>query len=809
MLRRFTYPLLALIVLAVVGAGRANASTPAKSGDPFGTSVLAGSEPDYPPYCIVTPDSQADGFSVELMRAALGTMGREVTFRVGDWARLKNDLAAGRLAALPLVGRTPEREALYDFTFPYLTMHGTIVVRDDNTDIHRPEDLKDRRVAVLQADNAEEYLHRAKLGAVIVPRPSFEVALRELAGGEHDAVVVQRLVAFQLMQTAGLHNLKTVGRPLQDFTQSFCFAVRKGDTALLATLNEGLAIVVADGTFRRLHTKWFGTLEALGRSKSRVVVGGDRNYPPYEFIDSNGQPAGFNVELTRAIARQTDLPVEIRLGTWAQIRKGLQTGAIDAVQGMFYSIERDKTFDFSPPHTLVTHVIVVREGSPEPADLTDLAGKSILVMAGDIMEDLAREQGLGSQLVSMASQEEALRLLAAGTADCALVAKVPALYWIEKNGWRNLNVIDRAVVSAEYCYAVPPGKDDLLGQLTEGLAALKATGGYRKIQSKWLGPYEPLAPAYGRVVKLLLSGALLLLALLAGSFFWSRSLQRQVASRTLELTREITERQAVQEELRHSQKMEAIALLAGGVAHNFNNILQGISAQVGLMQMKTATGGRSQPNLERVTAEIQRAARLTEQLVTFSRQQRETSDRLDLSRAVCEARERLRGIVGTGIDLQVSCADTPLWVDLDQHQLELVLGNLAVNAREAMQEGGSLTITVQPGDVEATPAPAGGNGDTGPHVSLMVADTGTGMDEATRQRAFEPFFSTKGPGSGVATGMGLAIVHGIVTQHAGRIQVDSTPGQGSTFRILLPLVDPEAAPPSPDASAGHTTSSTD
>jgi signal transduction histidine kinase len=452
---------------------------------------------------------------------------------------------------------------------------------------------------------------------------------------------------------------------------------------------------------------------------------------------------------------------------------------------------------------------VVREGSPEPASLQDLAGSSILVMAGDLMDDLAREQGYGSQLVTMASQEEALRRLAGGEHDCALVAKVPALYWIKKNGWRNLKVVDHTVVSAECCYAVPRGKDDLLAQLTEGLAAVKATGEYRKIQSRWIEPYEPSRPGLQTIAKYVLLGTLPLLALLIGSFLWSRSLQKQVAGRTLELTREITKRHAAQEELRHSQKMEAIALLAGGVAHNFNNILQGISAQIGLMQIELAGRDRSRARLDRMTAEIQRAARLTEQLVTFSRQQRDSTARLDLSRAICEARERLRAIVGTGIDLEVSCANTPLWVDIDQHQLDLVLDNLAVNAREAMQEGGSLTVTVQPGEVETTPALADDNGDTGPYASLTVSDTGTGMDEATMQRAFEPFFSTKGMGSGTATGMGLAIAHAIVTQHNGRIQVDSAPGQGSTFRILLPRVDPEAAAPSPDASTGHTTSSTD
>lgn len=523
-----------IIVSGLLAPGGACADVVA-AAEPPSVPVRSGCEPDYPPYCIVTADRQADGFAVELLRAALKAVGREVTFKTRSWLELKQDLAAGRLEALPLVGRTPEREAIYDFTFPYLTMHGVIVVRDDNTVIRAPADLKGKRVAVLHGDNAEEYLRRADVGAVIVPVPSFEMALRELSAGKHDAVVIQKLLAYQLMQQAGLKNLKTAGPPLKDFTQSFCFAVRKGNRDLLAALNEGLSIVMADGTFRQLYTKWFSAFEAAKRIKSRLVVGGDRNCPPYEFLDRNGQPAGFNVDLTRAIARQMGLLIEVRLGSWGQIRNGLETGEIDVAQGMFYSVERDKKFYFSPPNTVVPHAIVVRDGSPELSDMKDLAGKSILVMAGNIMEELAVQQGYGKQLMTVPSQEDALRLLAAGKGDCALVAKVPALYWIEKKGWRNLKVSRNSVFSAESCYAVLNGQEEMLSPLSDGLTTLKGTDEYRKIQAKWLSPYELSGISFETIGRIVLVAALPLLILLGGAFFWSRSLQIKVAVRTREL----------------------------------------------------------------------------------------------------------------------------------------------------------------------------------------------------------------------------------------------------------------------------------
>ncbi len=175
---------LSAILMLSLAASRVGAETAGASADRRTPPVLSGCEPDYPPFCMVTPEGQADGFSVELLRAALKAVGREATFKTGVWSEIKADLAEGRLEVLPLVGRTPEREATYDFTFPYLTMHGTIVVRDTNTDIQGPADLRGKQVAVLRGDNAEEYLHRADLGAAIVPLPSFETALRGLSSGK-------------------------------------------------------------------------------------------------------------------------------------------------------------------------------------------------------------------------------------------------------------------------------------------------------------------------------------------------------------------------------------------------------------------------------------------------------------------------------------------------------------------------------------------------------------------------------------------------------------------------------------------------
>jgi PAS domain S-box-containing protein len=223
-----------------------------------GATIHSASELDYPPFAVVTAEGRADGFAVQLLRAAAAAMGHEVTFRVGPWHEIKEDLAQGRLDALPLVARTAERAQSYDFTFPYLSMHGAVVVRRGDRRIGGAADLAGKKVLVMRGDIAEEYVRDNRLSERLITTESLEEALRRLASGEGDAMVVQGLAGRKLIRELGL-DLEVVGAPLPHY-QDFCFAVRSGDKALLAVLNEGLALVIADGTFDRLSRQWLGPI---------------------------------------------------------------------------------------------------------------------------------------------------------------------------------------------------------------------------------------------------------------------------------------------------------------------------------------------------------------------------------------------------------------------------------------------------------------------------------------------------------------------------------------------------------------------
>lgn len=359
-------------------AGSIGLALVAVAGEP---PLRVGSEIAYPPFCSVDAQGRADGFSVELMRESLRAVNREAAFRTGEWNEVRGWLASGEVDALPLVGRTPEREALYDFSFPYMTRLGAIIVRNDTTNIAGLGDLRGRTVAVMKGDNAEEFLRRKDRGIEIRTTLTFEQALKELAEGKHDAVVIQRLVGMRLLSELGMRNLRLLPEPIASFEQDFCFAVRKGDAATLALLNEGLSKTLVDGTYRRLHAKWFAALQLP--SDRRLVIGGDYDYPPYEYLNARGEPEGFTVALSRAVAHAVGLDIEVRLMHWDQALRALEAGEIDALETVLYTPGRSERFDFTIPHGYQHYVSVVRasDGNP-PESLDALTGRSVAVQGG-------------------------------------------------------------------------------------------------------------------------------------------------------------------------------------------------------------------------------------------------------------------------------------------------------------------------------------------------------------------------------------------------------------------------------------------
>jgi signal transduction histidine kinase len=266
------------------------------------------------------------------------------------------------------------------------------------------------------------------------------------------------------------------------------------------------------------------------------------------------------------------------------------------------------------------------------------------------------------------------------------------------------------------------------------------------------------------------------------------SVRRALAESAERRKRRIAEEALRQSEaqLRQSQKMEAVGRLAGGVAHDFNNLLTAILGYSQLMEVHLEAGSVVRRDLGEIVRAAERAASLTRQLLAFSRQQILQPRILDLNGVITETDRMLRRLIGDDIDL-LTVPDPALGpTKADPGQIEQVLVNLAVNARDAMPHGGKITIETANVDLDAFSVGGSRQAAPGPYVMLAVSDTGCGMDPETASRVFEPFFTTKEPGQG--TGLGLSMVHGIVHQSGGTIDVYSAPGRGTTFKVYLPRV---------------------
>jgi signal transduction histidine kinase/ABC-type amino acid transport substrate-binding protein/ActR/RegA family two-component response regulator len=315
---------------------------------------------------------------------------------------------------------------------------------------------------------------------------------------------------------------------------------------------------------------------AAAAGKSMIIVGGDNEFPPYEFLE-NGEPAGFNIDLIRAVADIMGLDVEIRLGPWNETKKDLEQGKIDVISGMVYSEERDKIFNFSVPHTMIFPSLFVRSDSTIQT-LADIEGKEIIVQEGDIMQDFLRKEYPAVRIVPVTHHPEALKLVASGKHHGALQPSgLHRYYTADTSVLDSLRFVKIDLPPLRYCFAVTKENSVLLYKLDQGLILLKSTGSYQKIYEKWFGVYERME--WWESIKYFVLGLALTMVGLAASLLWNSTLKRlvkiqtdelrkasikleeRVEARTIDLARsnerlqsEINERHKIEEALRENEE---------------------------------------------------------------------------------------------------------------------------------------------------------------------------------------------------------------------------------------------------------------
>ena len=330
-----------------------------------------------------------------------------------------------------------------------------------------------------------------------------------------------------------------------------------------------------------------------------ILVEGDNNYPPYEYLE-DGVPTGFNVDIIRAVAEASGLNIGINLLPWSEVVENLEKGVSDVVLGMYFSPARTELFDFSIPHNIISHSIFVRSGS-DIKRLEDLHDKEILVQRSDIMHEYALEHYPDAKIIPVADQGTALKLLSSGKHDAALLGKIQNLFRAAEDGIENLETTGADFAFGKYCFAVRKGNAELLGRLNEGLNLIKKSGKYDEIYEKWFGVYERQS-LYDKIIHYAVLVLTPLLIFLALSMLWVGLLRHKVRQKTERLREELRERRRIE------QNLQEVQLYLASIINSMPSVIIGVDKECRInqwnLEAEKVYGLKREDVLERALVEV-------------------------------------------------------------------------------------------------------------------------------------------------------------------------------------------------------------
>lgn len=516
-----------------------------------------------------------------------------------------------------------------------------------------------------------------------------------------------------------------------------------------------------------------------------ITVAPDPTFAPVEYYDSDGILRGIAPDFLEILEEKLEVEFQfIRMENWSVILDEIRAHRIDMLGAAAPSPQRLEFLYFSDPHTINPSIIINLQGADENLTMDQLEGMKVGSVVGYVWSDYLEEEHPELDVRLVPDVHSGLQSVSYGELDVFLINSAVASFAIEEGGYTNLHLAGETGWTTPLCFA--SWDPVLAGIMSKGLRMISEQE-KNEIFSKWISlsvshPFYTKT-VFWRIFAIILVFLLLVLLFVIG---WNRSLRREVIQRTYELEAELAEKLRLEVQFRKSQKMEAIGELAGGVAHDFNNILQAITGTVSLAEMKLSHNDPVFDNLQEIQKATDRAALLTKQLLAFGGRQTLRMGIVDVASLIQNLVSMISRIIKETIVVDLSLDKDLLCISADKSQIEQVLINLCINARDAMSNGGKLSITAENVTLKEEFVIDNPLAKEGDYVLITVSDTGEGMSEEVMVRIFEPFFTTKEIYKG--TGLGLSSVHGIVNQHKGIVNVESSLGVGSSFRIYLPAL---------------------
>ena len=513
---------------------------------------------------------------------------------------------------------------------------------------------------------------------------------------------------------------------------------------------------------------------ALAPQDSVIIYGGGDNYPPYEFINRKGQPDGFHIDLMNSIANVMGIKVEFKLGHWANISQELHAdGSID-LSDMFRIPEREDLYEFANAHAVVAHQVVTREESDEISDLNQLAGSKIFVEKGTAIIEKLNQQNIGITVIPVESEVEALRQLAAGLGNAAIVSQHQAHVLIEKYQLSNLLVSNTVVLPLQLSFVSVKGNLELINQLNTGLEILKRTGEYSRIYSKWFGKINDNTSL---IIYAKWTSFAVIIITVAG-IIWIISLQKLVKRRTDRIKKELrikidTERELKARNKELKKKTEELDKFVYSISHDIRSPITSILGLIDIMRIELRDQ-LAQDYADKIGESIDKLIQYIDHLLSYWANEREgiNIEPIDFEDVVQEAVAFSRGIDGADKVLVNVELDIAQPFNSDKRRITLILRNLIRNGIEYRSSKSSQPfINLKIRNVQD-------------HLDIEIEDNGEGMDQEKQNSIFDMFY--RGSNKSQGCGLGLYITREAIKKLGGDVAVKSMPGHGTSFFISLP-----------------------
>jgi two-component system cell cycle sensor histidine kinase/response regulator CckA len=740
---------------------------------------------DYPPLSYLK-SGKTVGLDVDIAMSLSSELGREVRVEAVDWTTAQERVLQGNADGLLSMSMTDERRRLYGFTTPMVTHEYGLFVRGGNTAILELADLSGKRVAVTAGGLPRQFLQTSGADLVIIDH--YIDGFARLEADAIDAVAADLWVGAYTIEQHGFRNIVRAGAPFATLTGGI--AVPKVNQPLIDELDRAIVKLGQDGVIDRIRVRW-RTKEMMFFSRGRI-----------NWLLTLGAFGAMALLAFGAAARSKQISAQAK-HRQAEERLKLMAHALqsasdcititDATNRILYANEAFlRTYEYEESEIVGQNVSILRSAD-NPRDVVDgiLEATKRDGWRGVIRNRTKSGREFPVSLATSMVKDERGRVIAAvgvardraseEAADRALRASEEKYRQVVENAHDIIFTVDRE----GYCVSMNRAGQDISGF---------AGGTPRGVHFAHLVVPEQTQLATQELQRVL-DGATVPRLELAIISRDGQRLTLEVDVHPIRvggtivgaqgIARDVTARKELEAQLRHAQKLEAVGRLAGGVAHDFNNLLTVVSGftEQAIEQLDPASPVRG--DLEEIRRTVNSAASLTRQLLMFSRKSIVRPTTLDIDDMVTHLDKMLRRVVGSDIALNVLAGTGAAHVRADASEMEQVLMNLVLNARDAMPAGGTLTIRTGIVTVDE-PFARAHQVKAGEFITIAVDDTGTGMTPDVQAQVFHPFFTTKGPAQG--TGLGLATVHGIVRQAGGCIVLDSTPGHGTTFTIHLPRV---------------------